>query len=109
MFGKSDTDKEGDRVKKERKENLKSRVSQYKPLWDPMNVIQYKDDYCAILQRAGGERVEFLIAFSDLTKEGYRLVAQDKGSQDIGLNVTKNITKKDTSYYYFQKIEYVTK
>jgi hypothetical protein len=33
----------------------------------------------AILQRAFGVQVEFIIAFDDLTKEGYRLMVIDEG------------------------------
>ena len=101
MFGKTD---EGTKLKNERKEDLKSRKAQYKSLWSGNDVIQYKDDYCAILQRSPDERIEFIIAFSDLTKEGYRVVAQSKGGTDTTLSLTKNLAKKDITFFYFQKV-----
>lgn len=103
MFGKSEEQKNGDNIKKERIEDLQQRVPQYKPLWDKNGVIQYKDDYCAILQRVWGAQVEFIIAYSDLTKEGYRLMTQDEGKQGGADSFTGGVN----SYYYFQKIEYV--
>ena len=103
MFGKSEDQKQGEQIKKDRLADLQQRVSQYKPLWDKNGIIQYKDEYCAILQRAWGVQVEFIIAFSDLTKEGYRLMAQDEGKSggDGGFSGGVN------SYYYFQKTDFV--
>ena len=92
--------KEGQKTKKERIEDLRSRVSKYKPLWDKGGVIQYKDEYCAILHRIWGSQVEFIIAYSDLTKEGYRLMAQDEGKT----GGTGSASGGVNSYYYFQKI-----
>jgi hypothetical protein len=68
--------------------------------------INYQDEYCAIVSKLGGHNGElvFAHAFSKLTKEGYRLMAQDEGSSlnlgvgSAGLN----------SFYFFQKIEYIT-
>ena len=87
MFGKSDTEKD-----------LQSRVKQYKPHWNPKEVIEYKDEHCAVLQKTKGERVEFLIAFSDLTKEGYKLMATFMGKG--GGSVMSGI---DIAFFYFQK------
>lgn len=91
---------------KQRDAELTARVPQYKPSWNKNGVIQYKDEYCAILQRAFGRQVEFIIAFSDLSKEGYTLIAIDEGKTsggDSGLNITGGVN----SYYYFQKMQYV--
>ncbi len=83
---------------------LTDRVSQYKPNWNKGGVIEYKDEFCAMLHRSATTQVEFIIAFSDLTREDYRLMTQDEsvnGNMDVltgGLN----------SYYYFQNIEYVS-
>jgi len=83
---------------------LNSRVPEFKERWDKNGVIEYKDDYCAILQRSFGRVVEFIIAYSDLTKQGYRLMAQDEGAS-VG---SSGISGGGKSYYYFQKIEYVS-
>jgi len=91
--------------KKERFEDLKSRVDQYKPMWDKNGVIQYKDEFVAILQRAWGVQVEFIIAYSDLTKDGYQLMAIDEGKS--GGQSSGGFTGGVNSYYYFQKIQYV--
>ena len=99
MFGQNPEKK----IKKDRLEDLKYRVPQYKPLWDKNGVIQWKDEYCAILQRTLGLQVEFIIAFSDLTKEGYRLMTQDEGKSGGGNSFSGGVN----SYYYFQKVKYV--
>jgi hypothetical protein len=49
--------------------------------------------------------VEFIIAYSDLTKEGYRLMVQDEGKEGSFGGLSGGI---DSYYYYFQKIEFVT-
>ena len=89
--------------KSARVEDLRRRVDQYKPMWDKNGIIQYKDEFIAILQRAWGSQVEFIIAYSDLTKEGYRLMAIDEGKTGGGQGMTGGVN----SYYYFQKIQYV--
>lgn len=86
----------------EREKDLRNRVSEYKPLWNRHGVIQYKDEYCAVLQRKWGSQVEFLIAYSDLTREGYRLMVQDEGKQ-----IGQDYAGGTNSYYYFQRIKYV--
>ncbi len=91
--------------KKERLEDLRRRVDQYKPRWDKNGIIQYKDEFVAILQRVWGSQVEFIIAYSDLTKEGYQLMAIDEGKS--GGQSSGGFTGGVNSYYYFQKIEYV--
>jgi len=75
-----------------------------KPFWHKNNVIQYKDEYMAVLRKSVGAQVEFIVAMRDLTKEGYRLMAQDEGASAGGGGITGGIS----SYYYFQKIEFVT-
>jgi hypothetical protein len=68
-----------EQFKKVRYEQLRSRIEVYKPSWDKNGVIQYKTEHIVILQRKWGIQVEFIIAFDDLTKEGYRLMAVDEG------------------------------
>jgi hypothetical protein len=46
---------------------------------DKNRVIQYKTEHIAVLQKTWvTQEVEFIIAFDDLTKEGYRLMAIDE-------------------------------
>lgn len=69
---------------------------------DKDSVVQFKSEYIAILQRRYGAQVEFIVmAFKDLTKEGYRLMAIDEGKESSFASGGIN------SYYYFQKIKYV--
>jgi len=82
---------------------LQARVPEFKERWDKNGIIQYKDEIIAILKRAVGAQVEFIIAFHDLTKEGYRLMAIDEG-KEAGVG---GLTGGIASYYYFQKIEFV--
>ncbi|GKS67666.1 hypothetical protein YTPLAS73_12130 [Nitrosarchaeum sp.] len=90
--------------KKVRLQEVKERIDQYKPSWDKNGVIQYKNEHIAILQRMWGQQVEFIIAFDDLTKEGYRCIAHDEGKEGgSGGGFTGGVN----SYFYFQKIEFV--
>lgn len=84
--------------------SLNSRVPQYKPNWDKNGVIQYKDEYVAILRRMIGSQVEFIIAYSDLTRDGYRCVAQDEGKSGNSGGFGGGVD----SYYYFQNMKYVS-
>jgi len=83
---------------------LKTRIGDYKKDWNKRGIIQFKNERIAILQRVWGEQVEFIIAFDDLTKEGYRCIAHDEGKEGgSGLGATGGIN----SYFYFQKMEFV--
>ena len=91
-------DEDARQVKRDRYADLVKRIGPYKQYWDKDGVIQFKSEYIAILQRKHGAQVEFIIAFEDLTKEGYRLMAIDEGKESSfasGIN----------SFYYFQKIK----
>lgn len=85
-------------ARKERYQDLRNRVERYKPLWDKDGVIQFKSEYVAILQRKFGMQVEFIIAFEDLTKEGYELRAVDEGKES-------SFSSGMNSFYYFQKFK----
>ncbi len=87
--------------KESRFADLKNRVDNYKIQWDKDGVIQFKNDRIAILKRGFGAQVEFIIAFDDLTKEGYHLMAIDEGKEAGAGNITGGVN----SYYYFQKID----
>ena len=82
---------------------LNTRVTDYKKTWNKRGIIQFKNERIAILQRVWGSQVQFIIAFDDLTKEGYRLMAIDEGKA----GGTDNITGGVNSYYYFQKMEFI--
>lgn len=89
----------------EAERDLQNRTKDYKPKWNKDGTIQYKDENCAILKRSIGSQVQFIIAYSDLTKEGYRLMAIDEGKTAGGGSI--DISGGVSSYYYFQKIELV--
>jgi hypothetical protein len=83
----------------ERDKALYARTAQYKAQWLKNGIIQFKNERMAILKRQIGAQVEFIIAFDDLTGEGYQLKAIDEGrSVDGGIGAGGT-----TSYYYFQK------
>lgn len=87
--------------KKLASQDLSERAISYKPRWDKNGVIQFKSEYICILQRKWRSQVEFIVAFEDLTRDGYRLIAIDsavKSSDDI-------VPAGTESYYYFQKME----
>jgi hypothetical protein len=80
-------------------QDLYLRTPEYKKKWNKYGIIQFKNERIAILQRAYGAQVEFIIAFDDLTSEGYELKAIDEGKEgDTGV-----ISGGINSYYYFQK------
>ncbi len=79
------------------------RHNEFKRVWQKGRVVQFKNDKIAILMRAHASQVQFIVAYDQVTREGFRLMAIDEGKEgSIG-----GITGGVTSYYYFQKIEYV--
>ncbi len=84
---------------------LFTRTNQYKPSWNKNGIIQYKTDRIAILQRVWGRQVEFIIAYDDLTKEGYRLMSIDEGK--TGGQASGGFTGGVNAYFYFQNMKYV--
>jgi hypothetical protein len=92
---------QSEQPKKQVLQDLSGRAKSYKPRWDKNGVIQFKSEYICILQRKWRSQVEFIVAFEDLTRDGYRLMAIDsagKSSDDI-------VPAGTESYYYFQKME----
>ena len=92
---------QSEQSKKQGLQDLSERAKSYKPRWDKNGVIQFKSEYICILQRKWRSQVEFIVAFEDLTRDGYRLMAIDsagKSSDDI-------VPAGTESYYYFQKME----
>jgi hypothetical protein len=93
MFGKKD------QALEQRKQALYARTEEYKAVWDKGGIIQFKNERIAILKREMGAQVEFIIAFDDITAEGYELKAIDGGKEAAATNFGGGIS----SYYYFQK------
>ncbi|MGC1133866.1 MAG: hypothetical protein WA941_13655 [Nitrososphaeraceae archaeon] len=93
---------QAEQYKKEALQELNERAKSYKPRWDKNGIIQFKSEYICILQRKWGVQVEFIVAFEDLTREGYRLMAIDEGK-----TAGDSYSGGTNSYYYFQKMEYV--
>lgn len=73
----------------------------YKSGWDKNGIIQFKSDHVAILQRRWGEQIQFIVAFDELTGEGYELRAIDEGKSggDAGFSGGMN------AYFYFQRMK----
>ena len=82
-----------------------SRHDETKANWNKNGVVQYKDDNIAILQRMWGSQVQFIVACSQVTSEGYRLVAIDEGKS--GGQASGGFTGGVNAYFYFQKMDYV--
>jgi hypothetical protein len=95
--------KEAKNEQSEHTKQLLARTPEYKKQWDKNGVIQFKNDRVAILQRHYGAQVEFIIAFDDLTAEGYELKAIDEGKTGDSQGLSGGIN----SYFYFQKNEFI--
>lgn len=76
---------------------------QTKAQWDKNGVVQYKDEALAILQRMWGQQVQFIVACSQLSKEGYRLMAIDEGKEGSSGGIAGGVN----AYFYFQKMDFV--
>ena len=80
------------------------RHDEFKRQWQKNRTVQFKNDKIAILMRGQGAQVQFIVAYDQVTREGFRLMAIDEGkSVDGGAGFSGGIS----SYYYFQKINYV--
>jgi hypothetical protein len=77
--------------------------NQTKSQWDKNGVVQYKDNKIAILKRVVGQQVQFIVACSKVTEEGYRLMSVDEGVTAQGSGFTGGAS----AYFYFQKMDYV--
>jgi hypothetical protein len=75
----------------------------YKSKWDKNGIIQFKNDRIAILKRIVGQQVQFIVAYDQVTEEGYRLMAIDEGMTASGSGFSGGAS----AYFYFQKMEYV--
>ena len=86
------------------KEIIATEYDRFKATWDKKGTIVYKNERIAIL-KASTEKFElFLVAFDQVTKEGYRLMGSgiglDSVSQWTGLAGGSN-----TTYLYFQRMK----
>ena len=86
------------------KEIIATEHDRFKATWDEKGTIVYKNERIAILKAENGKVVQFLVAFDQVTKEGYRLMGSGKGldsvSQWTGLAGSENAT-----YLYFQRMK----
>lgn len=82
---------------KKETQDLLLRTPEYKKKWNKNGIIQFKNERIAILKREIGAQVEFIIAFDDLTAEGYELKAIDEGKTGESEGISGGIN----SYYYF--------
>jgi len=74
-------------------QGLLARTPEYKKKWNKNGIIQFKNERIAILHRAYGAQVEFIIAFDDLTAEGYELKEIDNDSCcfHVGVQLLTNL------------------
>ena len=80
-----------------------SRHNQTKSQWNKNGIIQFKDEAIAILERRWGSQVQFIVACSQVTKEGYRLMAIDEGKEGSSGGFSGGVN----AYFYFQKMDFV--
>jgi hypothetical protein len=80
-----------------------SRHDQTKAQWNKSGIVQYKDEGIAILQRKWGSQVQFIVACSQVTTEGYRLMAIDEGKEGSSGGFSGGVN----AYFYFQRMDYV--
>ena len=75
------------------KKLIDSEQDLYKSEWDKKNVVQFKNERIAILENKHGSQVQFIVAFDQVTKEGYSLMGVST-PEDAGV-----------SHFYFQKMK----
>ena len=79
------------------------RHNQFKAMWQKGRVVQFKNDKIAILMRAHASQVQFIVAFDQVTREGFRLMAIDEGKEASAGGFTGGVN----AYFYFQKMDFV--
>ena len=86
------------------KEIIATEHDRFKATWDKKGTIVYKNEQIAILKASTEKFERFLVAFDQVTKEGYRLMGSgiglDSVSQWTGLAGGSN-----TTYLYFQRMK----
>jgi len=86
------------------KEIIATEHDRFKATFDEKGTIVYKNERIAILKASTEKFERFLVAFDQVTKEGYRLMGSgiglDSVSQWTGLAGGSN-----TTYLYFQRMK----
>ena len=72
---------------------MDSEHDRYKSEWQKHDVVQFKNERIAILENKHGSQVQFIVAFDQVTKEGYSLMGVST-PEDAGV-----------SHFYFQKMK----
>ena len=87
------------------KEIIATEHDRFKATWDKKGTIVYKNERIAILKAENGKVVQFLVAFDQVTKEGYRLMGSGIGldAQSTGLAGLGGTS--NTTYLYFQRMK----
>ena len=87
------------------KEIIATEHDRFKATWDKKGTIVYKNERIAILKAESGNVVQFLVAFDQVTKEGYRLMGSGIGldAQSTGLAGLGGTS--NTTYLYFQRMK----
>ena len=87
------------------KEIIATEHDRFKATWDKKGTVVYKNERIAILKAENGKVVQFLVAFDQVTKEGYRLMGSGVGldAQSTGLAGLGGTS--NTTYLYFQKMK----
>ena len=76
----------------------------FKKQWNKGALVEFKSERVVILHRMTGAIVQFLVAYDQVTKEGYRLMAIDEGKTvDGGAGFSGGLN----AYFYFQKMDNV--
>ena len=87
------------------KEIIATEHDRFKATWDKKGTVVYKNERIVILKAENGKVVQFLVAFDQVTKEGYRLMGSG-----IGLDVSSSLAggfggTSNITYLYFQKMK----
>ena len=87
------------------KEIIATEHDRFKATWDKKGTIVYKNERIAILKAENAKFVQFLVAFDQVTKEGYRLMGSGIGldAQSTGLAGLGGTS--NTTYLYFQRMK----
>ena len=87
------------------KEIIATEHDRFKATFDEKGTIVYKNERIAILKAENGKVVQFLVAFDQVTKEGYRLMGSGIGldAQSTGLAGLGGTS--NTTYLYFQRMK----
>ena len=75
------------------KEIIATEHDRFKATWDKKNVVRFKNERIAVLENKHGREVQFIVAFDQVTKEGYSLMGVST-PEDAGV-----------THLYFQKMK----